>query len=104
MVLEGIAVATCAHEPLAAHLSGGQPQGEGPCIVLNQDAKEAFYAAEDGAVDHDGPLLVRVLVNVRHVKPAAGWATSNSGLRQAIKEPWAHNGSTCWDPLFRPSY
>jgi hypothetical protein len=38
-------------------LQRGQPQGERPGEVLDQDRDEPLEAAEDGAVDHDGPVL-----------------------------------------------
>lgn len=50
----------CDRHDTALHR--GQPQGESPSAVLYEDAKEALYGAKDGAMDHDGLLLVVALV------------------------------------------
>src|SRR5512142_1353029 len=42
-------------------LDGGQPEGEAPVVVLDEDAEEALERAEQGPVDHVGPVLLAVL-------------------------------------------
>ena len=37
-----------------AYLDGSEPHGEGAGVVLDEDAEEAFYRAEESAVDHNG--------------------------------------------------
>ena len=49
-------------------LDGGQPQGEAPVVVLDEDAEEALEGAEQGPVDHVGPVLLAVLADVGHVE------------------------------------
>lgn len=62
---------------LGAHLRGGQPDREGARVVFDEDAKETLKAAKDGTVDHDGPLLGILLINVGHVKPAGPAISGN---------------------------
>ena len=52
-----------------ADLDGGQPHGEGAGVVLDEDAEEAFYRAEEGAVDHDGLVLFSVFAGVLKLEP-----------------------------------
>ena len=49
-------------------LHGGQPEGEGPAVVLHQHGEEALHRAEEGAVHHEGPVLVSVLAHVYHAE------------------------------------
>ena len=44
-----------------ADLDGGEPEGEGAGVVLDEDAEEAFDGAEERAVDHDGLVALRRL-------------------------------------------
>ena len=48
----------------SAHLYRGEPEGEVPSSVLDQDAKEPLYAAKDGSVQHDWLLLSAIRGNV----------------------------------------
>src|SRR5690606_27319791 len=37
--------------------------------VLDQDAEEAFHRAADGAMDHDGLLLLRIRADIERAEP-----------------------------------
>ena len=46
------------------HLLGGEPQGEVAAGVLDEHGGEALERAEGGTVNHDGSLLLVVLVGI----------------------------------------
>ena len=47
-----------------ADLHRGEPEGEGPGVVLDEHAEEALDRAEERAVDHDGPVQLAVFALV----------------------------------------
>ena len=49
-------------------LPRGEPGGEVPPAVLEVDAEEALERPEDGAVEHDGAVVLAVLADVREVE------------------------------------
>mmetsp|Transcript_4626 Transcript_4626/g.13149 ORF Transcript_4626/g.13149 Transcript_4626/m.13149 type:complete len:209 (-) Transcript_4626:1511-2137(-) len=58
----------CVCDGQERDLHRGEPNGEGPCIVLDQDAHESLQRAQNGPVDHDWPLLVVFGRDVVHVE------------------------------------
>ena len=45
-----------------------EPYGEGAGIVFDEDAQEAFNAAEAGTVYHDWAMLLAVFADIGHVE------------------------------------
>ncbi len=52
-----------------AHLFRSQPEGVITGVVLGHDPEEPFQRAEDGAVDHDRPLLAAISGDVVELEP-----------------------------------
>ena len=50
------------------YLDGCEPIGERSGVVFDQDPHEAFHAAEDRPVEHDGPVFRSVVSDVTHVE------------------------------------
>ena len=46
------------------YLNRGEPSGESPAVILDEDADEALDGAEDDAVEHDRLNLLAVLIDV----------------------------------------
>ena len=49
-------------------LLGREPDRESAAIMFDQDAKEAFHAAEEGAMDHVGAVLLAIFADVAEVE------------------------------------
>ncbi len=50
-------------------LDRGQPQGEFSCEMFHQDPEKPLDGAENGPVDHDGPMFFIVPVLVGEIEP-----------------------------------
>ena len=49
-------------------MHGGEPEGEVPSVIFDEDPEKAFQGPEDCSVDHDGLLLGLVARGVHHVE------------------------------------
>ena len=66
-----------------ADLDGGEPEGEGPGVVLDEDTEETLDGAEEGAVDHDGLVLFAVFAGVFEVESGRGDSSRTGRWRAA---------------------
>ena len=74
----------CDRDDAALHR--GKPQGESPCTVLYENAKEALNGPEDCSVDHDRLLLLVAFISVCLQE----WKHNTSDMCTAIHQRLLH--------------